>query len=406
MSAYRFAEVPSNESVATVMTFLVSAWFLVAAGAMLAEPSVDQQARALQAKTPVVTVRTLSTAEYTLRSLNRFGYLFEGLTVRRVLAVTFLCTVAAAGTLWFFTNTFLELLLIALCVGYMSMVLFTVATNLRHAPLPREAMQVLAVVMGSVLGTLLAAVLRGHDIGRMLSERLWGASVTMSLGIGIGCVVVAAAILREKQARAEARLHRAEAERQQLEKNILEAKLQLMQAQVEPHFLFNTLANVQHLVETDSPAASRMLESLIQYLRAALPQMREATTTLGREADMARAFLEINRVRMPPMMLLSLVENALKHGVDPCCECVTVTLRAAHADGRLTVSVADTGEGIVPKKGGGVGLANIRERLKALYGPGARLVLEENQPRGVVASVEVPVAGGAVEAPAPMVKAA
>ena len=357
--------------------------------------------------------------------MNRFGYLFEGLTVRRVLAVTFLCTVAAAGTLWFFTNTFLELLLIALCVGYMSMVLFTLATNLRHAPLPREAMQVLAVVMGSVLGTLLAAVLRGHDVGRMLSERLWGASVTMSLGIGIGCVVVAAAILREKQARAEARLHRAEAERQQLEKNVLEAKLQLMQAQVEPHFLFNTLANVQHLVETDAPAASRMLESLIQYLRAALPQMREAATTLGREIEMARAFLEIHRIRMgsrleyaidapshltclpfPPMMLLSLVENALKHGVDPCCESVSVTVRATHADGRLTVSVADTGEGIVPKKGGGVGLANIRERLKALYGPDARILLEENQPRGVVASIEVPIADGAVEAPAPMVKAA
>jgi len=357
--------------------------------------------------------------------LNRFGYLFEGLTVRRVLAVTALSAVAATGVLWFFTNTFLELLLIALCVGYMSMVLFTVATNLRHAPLPREAMQVLAVVMGSVLGTLLAGVLRGHDIGRMLSERLWGASVTMSLGIGIGCVVVAAAILREKQARAEARLHRAEAERQQLEKNILEAKLQLMQAQVEPHFLFNTLANVQHLVENDAPAASRMLESLIQYLRAALPQMREATTTLGREIEMARAFLEIHRIRMgsrleytidapthllrmpfPPMMLLSLVENALKHGVDPCCESVTVTLRATHADGRLAVSVADTGEGIVPKKGGGVGLANIRERLKALYGPDARILLEENQPRGVIASIEVPVADGAIEAPAALVKAA
>jgi LytS/YehU family sensor histidine kinase len=111
-------------------------------------------------------------------------------------------------------------------------------------------------------------------------------------------------------------------------------------------------------------------------------------------------------VSFPPMMLLSLVENALKHGVDPCCESVTVTLRATHADGRLAVSVADTGEGIVPKKGGGVGLANIRERLKALYGPDARILLEENQPRGVIASIEVPVADGAIEAPAALVKAA
>jgi LytS/YehU family sensor histidine kinase len=197
-----------------------------------------------------------------------------------------------------------------------------------------------------------------------------------------------------------------------------------MQAQVEPHFLFNTLANVQHLVETDPPAASRMLDSLIKYLRAALPQMRESATTLGRELEMARAFLEIHRIRMgsrldfsiegarhlldvafPPMMLLSLVENALKHGVDPRCECSSVAIRAVHADSRLTVSVADTGEGIIPKKGGGIGLANIRERLKALYGHDARLMLEENNPHGVVASIEIPLADSAVEAPA-LVKAA
>jgi LytS/YehU family sensor histidine kinase len=124
---------------------------------------------------------------------------------------------------------------------------------------------------------------------------------------------------------------------------------------------------------------------------------------------MARAFLDIHRIRMgsrleyaidvpeplktrpfPPMMLISLVENAIKHGVDPCCECGSITIRA-HDDGaRLKVSVADTGAGVRPRKGGGVGLTNIRERLKALYGPRGSLVLEENTPRGVVASIEVP----------------
>jgi LytS/YehU family sensor histidine kinase len=152
-----------------------------------------------------------------------------------------------------------------------------------------------------------------------------------------------------------------------------------------------------------------MLESLIQYLRAALPQMREVTTNLGREVDMARAFLDIHRVRMgsrleyrievpeplkgrpfPPMMLISLVENAIKHGVDPCCECGTITIRATGDDGGLKVSVSDTGEGVKPEKGGGVGLSNIRERLKALYGSRANLVLEENAPHGVIASIEVP----------------
>jgi len=243
----------------------------------------------------------------------------------------------------------------------------------------------------------------------MFTERLAGVSITMGLGFGFGCVVVAMYILREKAARDRENLMRAEADRQKLEKNVLEARLALLQAQVEPHFLFNTLANVQHLVETDPPQAARVLDSLIRYLRAALPQMRESVTNLGREIDMARAFLEINRVRMgsrmtysidvpdslkerafPPMMLISLVENAVKHGVDPCCECGSITIRAAEAEGRLRVLVEDTGEGIKPKKGGGVGLANIRERLKALYGPSARLVIEEREPHGVAASIEVP----------------
>jgi sensor histidine kinase YesM len=289
------------------------------------------------------------------------------------------------------------------------MVLFTMAGNLRQAWLPREAMQVLAVIAGSVLGTIFAGFVKGRDLSQMFSERLGGVAISMGLGIGFGCVVVATVILRAKHDRDQARIAHAEAERHQLERNVLEARLQLLQAQVEPHFLFNTLANVQHLVETDTKAAATMLESLIQYLRAAMPQMREGATNLGREIDMARAYLEIHRVRMgkrldyrievpetlrarsfPPMMLISLVENAVKHGVDPCCDCGTITIRAADGDGWLTVSVADTGQGVKTSKGGGVGLVNIRERLKALYGVSARLVLEENVPHGVVAVIEVP----------------
>jgi len=341
--------------------------------------------------------------------LKSYAYLFEGLTTRRVLVVTAICAIAAAMVVRSFLNTYPDLLVSALCVGYTSMLLFTMAGNMRQSRLPREVVQVGAIVVGSFVGTVLAGIVKGRDIRHMFGERLEGVSITMGLGIGFGCVVVAWYILREKHARERERMMRAEAERHQLEKNVLEARLALMQAQVEPHFLFNTLANVQHLVETDPPEASRVLDSLIKYLRAALPQMRESTTNLGRELEMARAFLEINRVRMgsrlqfaievpetlkthafPPMMLISLVENAVKHGVDPCCDCGTITIRAREDEGRLRVSVEDTGEGIKPKKGGGVGLSNIRERLKALYGTSARLVIEEREPRGVVASIEVP----------------
>jgi signal transduction histidine kinase len=338
-----------------------------------------------------------------------FEHLFEGLTVRRVLWVTAVSAAAAASVVWFFYNTYLDLLVTALCVGYTSMVLFTVAGNIRQSRVPREAMQILAIIAGSALGTILAGLVKGRSLSTLVNERLWGVALSMGLGIGFGCVVVATVILREKHARDQARILRAESERHQMEKSVLEARLALLQAQVEPHFLFNTLANVQHLVETDPAAAARMLDSLIEYLRAALPQMRESATNLGREVDMAKAFLDIQRVRMgsrlafridvpeplkerafPPMMLISLVENAIKHGVDPCCDSGSIMIRAEEAGGRLKVSVSDTGEGIKPKKGGGVGLTNIRERLKALYGSSARLVLEENAPRGVVAVIEVP----------------
>jgi sensor histidine kinase YesM len=344
-------------------------------------------------------------------TLSSYAYLLEGLTIRRVLAVTAVCAVASAAVVWLFSNTYPDLLVSALCVGYTSMLLFTIEGNIRQAAFPQEAMQVAAVVLGSCVGTILAGLVKQRTLAQMLSERLAGVLITMGLGIGVGCVVVATLILREKHSRDQARFHRGESERHQLEKNLLEAKLQLMQAQVEPHFLFNTLANVQHLVETDPSEASRMLESLIQYLRAALPQMRESSTRLGREIEMARAFLDIHRIRMgarlgyaievpeslreltfPPMMLITLVENAVKHGIDPCCEIGKITIRAEEAGGRLRVSVEDTGEGIRPKKGGGVGLANIRERLKALYGTSARLVVEEREPHGVVASIEVPAA--------------
>ena len=349
--------------------------------------------------------------------MNRYAYLFEGLSLRRVLLVSALCAFVASVSVWLFVNTWVDLLVSALCVGYTSMVLFTVATNLRQRRIPPWVAQVVSIILGSFLGTVLAGLVKGRDIGTMFSERFFGVLITMSLGIGFGCWAVWIYYTRQRESRRDAELARAQAERAQLEKNVLQAQLALMQAQVEPHFLFNTLANVQHLVETDPASASRMLESLIQYLRAALPRMREDATTIGREADMAKAFLDINRMRMgsrldyvmevpealrcrpfPPMMVISLVENAIKHGVDPCCEAGSIVVKASEEGGKLRVSVADTGEGISPKKGTGVGLTNIRDRLKALYGAGARLVIEENVPRGVVATIEVdalPAAEGA-----------
>lgn len=200
-------------------------------------------------------------------------------------------------------------------------------------------------------------------------------------------------------------------------RQLAEARLTLMRAQVEPHFLFNTLAHVQALQEIDPPQASTMLDRLIGYLRAAMPSMRETKSTLGREVDVVRAYLdllkirmgdrlkylinvpsELNEVSLPPTMIATLVENAIKHGLEPKKEggTIAVQVRKLEASGnhpeRMEVMVADDGLGFgaADTSGTGVGLANTRERLKMLYGSHAELAVEPNAPTGVRALIRVP----------------
>ena len=215
------------------------------------------------------------------------------------------------------------------------------------------------------------------------------------------------------------------AESEQLRRQVVEARMAAMQAQVEPHFLFNTLASIDHLIETDPPRASTMQKNLIALLRASMPTMREANQggprDLGREMAVIRPYLEILKVRMeerlatridvpdgllsaefPSMMIQSLVENAIKHGLEPKPEGGELAIKAEIVHGKLTVTVADTGLGFgrAATAGTGVGLANIRERLALLYAGKATLSVNENQPTGTVVTIAVPystaqAAGGA-----------
>jgi hypothetical protein len=237
----------------------------------------------------------------------------------------------------------------------------------------------------------------------------WLALVT-TMGI-IALIIVKVVLGSKSKAEFQARRASAVAAQEGLKRQLAEAQLKMMQAQVEPHFLFNTLASVDYLIETDPARASRMQKNLIQYLRAALPQMREGTSNLGREILQARSYLEILKVRMderlqfsihvpqgllsatfPPMMLLTLVENAIKHGLEPKPEGGSLSVSAVIADGQLRVAVADSGMGFgVAQRGGtGVGLANVRERLQALYGSAASLIIDANSDGGTIATIAVP----------------
>jgi sensor histidine kinase YesM len=221
-------------------------------------------------------------------------------------------------------------------------------------------------------------------------------------------LVVAHNFAQRSQAASHA-LHDAEVQRMALARQLDTARLQLLQAQVEPHFLFNALANVRRLLRTDATAARTLLADLLRYLQEALPALRDEHSTLGREAELVRAFLAVHQVRMgprlqthidvpmalagyslPPMVLLTLVENALKHGLQPLVEGGQIHIGASASHGQLTLTVADTGQGMGSGSGGGTGLANVRARLKAMYGSAASLALAVNEPRGVVATVVLP----------------
>jgi len=198
-----------------------------------------------------------------------------------------------------------------------------------------------------------------------------------------------------------------------LERRLMEAQMATLQAQVEPHFLFNTLALIGQLIETDPKEAARVHAHLIEYLRSSLPQMRAngggMMGTLGKQVELSRAYLAIMQARMkerlavrfevpdflgsapfPPMMLQTLIENAIKHGLEPKVAGGTITVRGHVNEATLHVDVCDDGIGIDLHADEGVGLANIRERLALLYGKDAELVIELPPGGGACASIRLP----------------
>lgn len=197
------------------------------------------------------------------------------------------------------------------------------------------------------------------------------------------------------------------------ERQLLEARLAALQGQIEPHFLYNTLANARALVRQDASAAEQLIQHLIHFLRSAMPDLRAQSTPLGQELERARAYLEIIRMRLgerlrfeiaaseearacqiPPLSVMTLVENAIQHGIEPRVEGGCLQVTAVCAAQRLQVSVEDDGPGFQAELGDGVGLVNLQERLAALYGDAAELRLEPGARGGVRATIELPVRSG------------
>jgi hypothetical protein len=236
-----------------------------------------------------------------------------------------------------------------------------------------------------------------NKVGSFTRAFLWGALITAVLHF-------------DKRARDSDRaLHEAHLQRLNGQRQETEARLRSLQAQIEPHFLFNTLAHIQRLHQVNPQLGGSMLRDLIDYLRSALPQMRAPESTLGRELALTRAYLNVQQIRMggrlrvevdvapelldarlPPMMLVTLAENAIKHGLSPKREGGTLHIGARLAQGGLEVAVVDDGAGLKMGAGSGRGLANIRARLATLFGAHGVLDIENNAGGGVRAALTLP----------------
>jgi histidine kinase len=232
-------------------------------------------------------------------------------------------------------------------------------------------------------------------------------------GLGTNLVICILATFgyfhRQRALRRMAVLRGAQLERERLARRAFEARLQAMQARVEPRFLFNTLAQVESLYETDATQADRMLDDLIVYLRAALPQLRETTSTVSREIELVRAYYNIanarlgdrlllnvallddgHDVRFPPMVLLPLIEHAILERLEPPRARGPISIDACVADGKLRLTVADPGARSLHATNGNTPIGGIRERLAALYGTRATLSFDANGGRGIRAVITIP----------------
>ena len=266
----------------------------------------------------------------------------------------------------------------------------------------------LVLAAGPLFGAALAAPIA--FLPSLPEERTQAAvaghmAVSFIFALALAATQVSVGLVLQRQRRQAQTRERA----LQLERELLASRLAVLQAQIEPHFLYNTLANVQALTRKDPAGAELMLAHVIDYLRSAMPSMRGHRSTLGRELALARAYLSIMQFRMgdrlrftvsapdgllntefPPTIIGTLIENAIKHGLEPSRTGGSIDINVRAEAGQLRIQVADTGIGFSASAGSGVGLANARERLSMLYGETAELDLSLNRPTGVIACVIVP----------------
>jgi sensor histidine kinase YesM len=341
---------------------------------------------------------TIDDKHFTLRSI------IFSLLINAVINTVIAAMLTAIG----FGRGFGVNLVFSQCIG-MSIYTASLAATPLYRAVTRTSYQIMiivgAVVLGALAGTLLGAAANGFSPIVFLREYDGLFVQIVLIGLLFGAIVSYVFI-------SLARISEEKMKRLDLEKNAALTELKLLQSQMEPHFLFNTLSTVMSLMDSDTEKARRMLESFTAFLRSSLLIARSPTITLAQEMDVVKSYLAVIQVRMgrrlafridvpenlldcsiPPLLVQPLVENAVKHGLEPSIGGGEVSLVAVRDNDAVRIVVADTGRGISEMgQGSGIGLSNIRDRLELMYGGRGRLVLEENSPRGVKATIEIPYA--------------
>jgi hypothetical protein len=302
------------------------------------------------------------------------------------------------GWLYVFRDRLIVAILIAFAIVFLGVMR-------ARSPMVRSALLTGAVLVGAVLGEWLVRWLDGQarDLGSMLVSVLrWGA---IAFAVATTYYLWRASVDRAEQLREESLRN------QSVEQQLTNTRLGALRRQIEPHFLFNTLATVRRLHQTDPEVGAEMLASFVDYLRRVLPMLDRSEVSLGEEIHLIQAYLSVIKVRMagrlsvnfqvpddlqsakvPPLSLATLVENAIKHGLSPLPRGGTLSIAAHVTDDLLAVTVADDGVGLKLDAGGGtgIGLHNVRSRLATLHGLRGSLRVQANSPTGVCATISLP----------------
>ncbi len=332
----------------------------------------------------------------------------EALTV---ILYTLLFNTVIAIVLTYFLKPFWENFVFSQCIGIL--ICLCMLMIFRFITTENPLLWLLTILSGLLVGSA-----GGFILGAFLTEknplvyiRQYHEFIRiMSLGLIFGTIITYFFLSRVRISQAEDRIQEEKIKRLTSEKKTVESHLKFLQAQIEPHFLFNTLSNILGLLDTDLTKAKLMLTDFTHYLRLSLAKTRESTTTLSQEIDMIKAYIEIFKARMgerlkykfeiqdhigelpfPPMIIQPLVENAIKHGIEPKVEGGEIIISAKKDQDFLRICITDTGLGFIEQNNNGIGLTNIRERLNSLYDDKANFEVMENVPCGTTVKIEVPI---------------